>query len=202
MRCFHRGMTVWREPCLHNTLLPRQDVAKITKAAQQHPRFPHCPQLEYWSGPTMLNFAVRMGCGVFIVVWPFDGCMASNSVMCSQNYLKKKKTFFFFVFVFLFWLKGLFSILEPFIFLSHQPSMFFSGCWSLPKFDSKILIALKTFLTRVRVPGVEKVLWAWGVVVRGVTTDSRYIYIFFFFDDVTLFLSPAAPGSTARPGPR
>ena len=53
----------------------------------QHPRFPCSPLPKYWSGPTVLNFAVRMGCGAFTVVWPYDECPVSKSYSC----LKTKK---------------------------------------------------------------------------------------------------------------
>ncbi len=34
----------------------------------QHRRFPHVPPLQYWLGPIVLKFAVRMGSGVVTVV--------------------------------------------------------------------------------------------------------------------------------------
>ena len=47
------------------------------KKAIQHWLFPRSPLPKYWTSPTMLNFAVRMGCGAFTVVWPYDeGCAA------------------------------------------------------------------------------------------------------------------------------
>ena len=45
----------------------------------QHPRFPCSPLPKYWSGPTVLNFAVRMGCGAFTVVWSYDEVKARKS---------------------------------------------------------------------------------------------------------------------------
>ena len=39
----------------------------------RHPRFPRGPPPQYWSGPMVLNFAVRMGCGVSTMVWSNDG---------------------------------------------------------------------------------------------------------------------------------
>ena len=38
----------------------------------RHPRFPRGPPPQYWSGPMVLNFAVRMGCGVSTMVWSND----------------------------------------------------------------------------------------------------------------------------------
>ena len=39
----------------------------------RHPRFPRGPPPQYWSGPMVLNFAVRMRCGVSTMVWSNDG---------------------------------------------------------------------------------------------------------------------------------
>ena len=38
----------------------------------QHSRFPCSPLPKYWSGLRVLNFAVRMGCGAFTLVWSHD----------------------------------------------------------------------------------------------------------------------------------
>ena len=56
--------------------------------AIQHPRFPCSPLPKYWSGPTVLNFAVRMGCGAFTVVWPYD----EGTDLRQYTYTKKKWT--------------------------------------------------------------------------------------------------------------
>ena len=65
--------------------------------------------------------------------------------------LKKKKIFFL---SFFFWLKGLLSILEPFIFLSHQPSMF------SPDVDRYLNSIRKSWLTSWRPnPGVYVPRW-------------------------------------------
>ena len=39
----------------------------------RHPRFPRGPPPQYWSGPMVLDFAVRMGCGISTMVWSNDG---------------------------------------------------------------------------------------------------------------------------------
>ena len=51
----------------------------------QHPRFPCSPLPKYWSGPTMLNFAVRMGCGAFTVVWPYDESAVGSEYTCLKS---------------------------------------------------------------------------------------------------------------------
>ena len=56
----------------------------IKEAAIQHPRFPCSPLPKYWSGPTVLNFAVRMGCGAFTVVWPYDEVLVAHWYTASK----------------------------------------------------------------------------------------------------------------------
>ena len=58
---------------------------KVQKEAIQHPRFPCSPLPKYWSGPTVLNFAVRMGCGAFTVVWPYDECLVAARYIASKK---------------------------------------------------------------------------------------------------------------------
>ena len=63
----------------------QQNAQKVQKEAIQHPRFPCSPLPKYWSGPTVLNFAVRMGCGAFTVVWPYDECLVAARYIASKK---------------------------------------------------------------------------------------------------------------------
>ena len=63
----------------------QQNAQKVQKEAIQHPRFPCSPLPKYWSGPTVLNFAVRMGCGAFTVVWPYDECLVAARYIASKR---------------------------------------------------------------------------------------------------------------------
>ena len=127
----------------------------------QHPRFPYSPLLKYWSGLTMLNFAVRMGCGGFIVVWSYDEDTGKMRYSCVKSEKKKKKRLVIFHKKIDLWFFGkkkltrhfwhvnwlvrfFFSLTRPehcwpFISSSYQASLPNVRCW-LPKFDSKILI--------------------------------------------------------------
>lgn len=42
----------------------------------RHLRFPRGPPPQYWAGPMVLNFGVRMGSGGFTMVWAYDGSWA------------------------------------------------------------------------------------------------------------------------------
>ena len=124
---------------------------KKKKKDIQHPRFPCSPLPKYWSGPTVLNFAVRMGCGAFTVVWPYDeGCAEKSYSGLKTKKIKKKKSFESFFFFF--------SRPEhswPFIRLSHQASLPNVRC-SIPKFDSKILITWSALIWGIYTrPGVR-----------------------------------------------
>ena len=55
-----------------NVLLRKNKFVRGKTKNIRHPRFPRGPPPQYWSGPMVLNFAVRMGCGVSTMVWSND----------------------------------------------------------------------------------------------------------------------------------
>ena len=78
------GRTFWPPRMVWHQKIKQKDI--------QHPRFPCSPLPKYWSGPTVLNFAVRMGCGAFTVVWPYDEGCGKKLYLPSQkkNFTQKK----------------------------------------------------------------------------------------------------------------
>ena len=90
MRWFHRSMIVWQPAWTSSN--PR--VCKRTicgKKDIQHLRFPCSPLPKYWSGPRVLNFAVRMGCGAFTLVWSYDNISVQLRYSCVKSAEKLEK---------------------------------------------------------------------------------------------------------------
>ena len=105
--------SIWTDPCVElnlqpavsggnpcrtgHALLERDMFCRKNKKDIQHPRFPCSPLPKYWSGPTVLNFAVRMGCGAFTVVWPYDKGpvpKSYSSLKTKISYIKKINKYF------------------------------------------------------------------------------------------------------------
>ena len=66
---------------------PKHGQKGTKKKNIRHPRFPRGPPPQYWLGPTVLDFAVRMGYGISTVVWSNDGTY--DFVMYAEQKTKK-----------------------------------------------------------------------------------------------------------------
>ena len=60
----------WTRMQGQETMLVKNMRKKAKRKGLQHLHFPRGPPPQYYTGHTMFDFMVRMGHGIFIVVWP------------------------------------------------------------------------------------------------------------------------------------